>query len=160
MIEIYPLLFVGNKTDAYMELYVRDKEGESAIDAVLDVTPDVPTKKWHRAKHLKLKKVGIPAGKAMTSIQLQKCLEFIQAQRSEQKRVLVHCATGQHRSILVCIAYLCVQKGLTWAEACDKVRKPTLVGMDFKPEQEESVKKFIERKLELEQEKDEVVICG
>jgi protein-tyrosine phosphatase len=148
MVEIFPLLYVGNSTDAYMELYVHDKEGEAAVDAVLDVTLDVPTKKWHRAKHLKLKKVGIASGMAMSTAQLQKCLDFIQTQRSEQKKVLVHCRNGQHRSILVCIAYLCVQKNLTWVEACDKVRKPTLVGMDFKPEQEASVKKFIEKKLE------------
>lgn len=122
MQKIYPDLYIGNSTDAYVSLYVHDQPGGTSIMGVLDVSRTLPSRKWHRAKHIALSKVGFVEGKAMPTEKFRKALQFIHEQRSSQKAVLV--AYDKHRdvAVLICIAYLMWRKKMTWDEALNHVQ--------------------------------------
>lgn len=141
MQQIYPDLYIGNSTDAYMALYVHDKPDESIIEAVLDVSRTFPSRKWHRAKHIALKKVAIVDGKTMAADKLLRATEFIHEQRKNQKAVLVVPEPGKNTAAVICIAYFMTQKELSWEEALNKLE--SVCGkLDVSEQEQNSVLKF------------------
>jgi hypothetical protein len=142
MQKVYENLFVGSIKDAYTVLNVWSNPGEEMVDYVLDVTPDIPSRQWHRAKGIKLYKLGFVSGASFEITRLKKAIKFIHEARTQQKTVMVVCRNGQHRSVMVCFAYLAHTKGWSFEDTLSKLQE-ALGEVDMKEPYITSLKRFI-----------------
>lgn len=54
---------------------------------------------------------------------IPECLEYIETNIKQNKKVFVHCLEGKSRSICIIIAYLCIKCYLTFDQAIELVKK-------------------------------------
>lgn len=144
---IYPNLFIGGSTDAYVVLFVHDQPGDTNIMGVLDVSRTLPTRKWHRAKHIALSKVGFVDGKAMPIDKLDKALQFIHEHRKAQKPVLIVSDKQKNTAELICAAYLMWRKQMQWEEALKQVEVALNKKVEYSERDKQRVESFLQKEL-------------
>jgi hypothetical protein len=113
MLKITPHLYIGNQVDAYSVLYLSSK-----TQAVLDITPDLPTSKWRKNQDCHLRKVGISG--EITKPQIKKINTFIAEQHKAARPVLV-CSKVEDKAIAVILAYFVAHKQMSIVDASAKL---------------------------------------
>jgi hypothetical protein len=114
MHKITPHLYIGTPVDAHSILYL----DSSIIRAVLDITPDLATSKWHKNREATLKKVGISG--ELTKPQIKKINTFIAEQHKQARPVLI-CGKTEDKTVAVIMAFLVGHKEMSVADATAKL---------------------------------------
>ena len=97
--------------DLYLGARLTDDElallAAEGIGAVLDVTAEFPALDWAtRDEDIQYLNIPVLDHASPTEAQLNQAVKWLHAQRAQQKKILVHCALGRGRSVLVLAAFL------------------------------------------------------
>ncbi len=92
------------------------------VTSVLTLTEEAPDLAEIERLGLRWKQVPMVNKQPETPETLEKAVDFVRAELSSGRRVLVHCLAGQGRTGMVLAAYLVSSRGLSPEEAVGAVR--------------------------------------
>ncbi|MCS6231058.1 hypothetical protein G3488_09370 [Shewanella baltica] len=102
-----------------------DKIKANKITAILDVTAEFDGLDWSQFEdHIEYLNIPILDHSVPTSAQLNQAVNWLHRQVRANKQVLIHCAMGRGRSVLVLAAYLvCKDKQRNFAEVLQQIKQ-------------------------------------
>lgn len=102
-----------------------EKIKANKITAILDVTAEFDGLDWSQFEdHIEYLNIPILDHSVPTSAQLNQAVNWLHRQVRANKQVLIHCAMGRGRSVLVLAAYLvCKDKQRNFAEVLQQIKQ-------------------------------------
>ncbi|MCU8016427.1 dual specificity protein phosphatase family protein [Shewanella sp. SM72] len=102
-----------------------EKIKANKITAILDVTAEFDGLDWSQFEdHIEYLNIPILDHSVPTSAQLNQAVNWLHRQVRDNKQVLIHCAMGRGRSVLVLAAYLvCKDKQQYFAEVLQQIKQ-------------------------------------